>query len=90
MRFCRSTLVERMPTLDLLQWEEQQSGSIPATTSTPAHASINIPNGVTKPSSAPLVDLLDLNSDDVPAAPSSSGGDFLHDLLDVDLSKQSG
>lgn len=89
MRFCRSTLVERMPTLDLLQWEEQQSGSIPTTTSTSAHASINIPNGVAKPSSAPLVDLLDLNSDDVPA-PSSSGGDFLHDLLDVDLSKQSG
>ncbi|XP_004297651.1 PREDICTED: AP-1 complex subunit gamma-2-like isoform X2 [Fragaria vesca subsp. vesca] len=85
----RSTLVERMPTLDLLQWEEQQSGSIPTTTSTSAHASINIPNGVAKPSSAPLVDLLDLNSDDVPA-PSSSGGDFLHDLLDVDLSKQSG
>ncbi|XP_061994984.1 AP-1 complex subunit gamma-2-like [Rosa rugosa] len=89
----RSTLVERMPTLDLLEWEEKQSGSIPNTTSsTPAHASINIPNGVVKPSSAPLVDLLDLNSDDVPA-PSSSGGDSFHGLLDIDLSgapKQSG
>jgi AP-1 complex subunit gamma-1 len=38
-----------------------------------------------KPSTAPLVDLLDL-SDDVPAAPGSSGGDFLQDLLGVDLS----
>ncbi|KAG6422620.1 hypothetical protein SASPL_119199 [Salvia splendens] len=37
---------------------------------------------------APLIDLLDLNSDDV-QAPSSSGGDFLHDLLGVDLSPAS-
>lgn len=83
MRFCRSKLVERMPVLD----ENPPGDSIPATT-----ASINLPNGVARPSSAPLVDLLDLNSDDVPA-PSSSGGDFLQDLLGGDLSpapKQSG
>lgn len=79
----RSKLVERMPVLD----ENPPGDSIPATT-----ASINLPNGVARPSSAPLVDLLDLNSDDVPA-PSSSGGDFLQDLLGGDLSpapKQSG
>ncbi|KAL0447111.1 UNVERIFIED_CONTAM: AP-1 complex subunit gamma-2 [Sesamum latifolium] len=44
-----------------------------------------IPNGVVKPTSAPLVDLLDLSSDDT-QAPASSGGDFLQDLLGVDVS----
>ena len=65
---------------------------MPATVSTSTAASINIPNGVSKPSAAPLVDLLDLSIDDAPA-PSSSGGDFLQDLLGVDLlpsSNQSG
>ncbi|GFZ21266.1 gamma-adaptin 1 [Actinidia rufa] len=40
------------------------------------------------PPAAPLVDLLDLSSDDVPT-PSPSGGDFLQDLLGVDLSPAS-
>ena len=58
---------------------------MPAVVSTSQGAPINLPNGVAKTTSAPLVDLLDLSSDDVPV-PSSSGGDFLQDLLGVDLS----
>ena len=66
----------------------RRAGSVPATASTSTISSINLPNGVSKPSAAPLVDLLDLSSDDAPA-PSSMGGDFLHDLLGVDLSPAS-
>ncbi|KAF9679977.1 hypothetical protein SADUNF_Sadunf06G0072100 [Salix dunnii] len=81
----RSTLVERMPILDEATFTTRRAGSLPAAVSTSGGASLNLPNGVVKPSTSPLVDLLDL-SDDVPAAPSSSGGDFLQDLLGVDLS----
>ncbi|KAI5584447.1 hypothetical protein BDE02_06G082100 [Populus trichocarpa] len=81
----RSTLVERMPILDEATFTTRRAGSLPAAVSTSGGASLNLPNGVVKPSTAPLVDLLDL-SDDVPAAPGSSGGDFLQDLLGVDLS----
>lgn len=86
---CRSALVERMPVLDEATFMGRRAGSMPATVSTSTTTSINIPNGVSKPSAAPLVDLLDLSSDDTPAAPSSTGGgaaDFLQDLLGVDLS----
>lgn len=88
MNLCRSTLVERMPVLDEATFIGKRAGSIQATVSPSAGASINLPNGVAKPTAAPLVDLLDLGSDDVPA-PSSSGGDLLHDLLGVDLSMAS-
>ncbi|KAK6931085.1 Clathrin/coatomer adaptor, adaptin-like, N-terminal [Dillenia turbinata] len=81
----RSTLVERMPVLDEATYSGKRAGSLSATGPTSNAASLNLPNGVAKPSAAPLVDLLDLSSDDVPA-PSSSGGDFLQDLLGVDLS----
>lgn len=81
----RSALVERMPVLDEATYSGRRTGSVPAAVSNSLRAPPKMPNGVTKPSSAPLVDLLDLSSDDVPA-PSSSGGDFLHDLLGVDLS----
>ena len=81
---CRSTLVERMPILDDATFSTRRAGSLPGAASTSGGASLNIPNGVAKPSAAPLVDLLDL-SYDLPA-PSSSGGDFLQDLLGVDLS----
>lgn len=84
----RSTLVERMPVLDEATFIGKRAGSIQATVSPSSGASINLPNGVAKPTAAPLVDLLDLGSDDVPA-PSSSGGDLLHDLLGVDLSTAS-
>lgn len=68
-----------MPVLDEATFMGRRAGSIPATGSTSTVSSINLPNGVLK-SAAPLVDLLDLNSDDAPA-PSSTGGDFLQDLL---------
>ncbi|XP_041010914.1 AP-1 complex subunit gamma-2-like isoform X4 [Juglans microcarpa x Juglans regia] len=84
----RSALVERMPVLDEATFIGRRAGSMPATVSTSNGASLNLPNGVTKPPAALLVDLLDLSSDDAPA-PSSSGADFLQDLLGVDLSAAS-
>jgi len=80
----RSAVVERMPVLDEATYSGRRAGSLPTTASSSNGPSVNLPNGVSKPSAAPLVDLLDLSSDDVPA-PSSSGGDFLNDLLGVDL-----
>ncbi|XP_019421654.1 PREDICTED: AP-1 complex subunit gamma-2-like [Lupinus angustifolius] len=87
----RSMLVERMPVLDEATFVGRRDGSLPGAASTTLAPSVSLPNGVAKPV-APLIDLLDLSSDDAPA-PSSSGGDLLHDLLGVDLSpasKQSG
>ncbi|XP_010264821.1 PREDICTED: AP-1 complex subunit gamma-2-like [Nelumbo nucifera] len=83
-RNIRSALVERMPVLDEATYGGRRAGSLPTTVSTSKGASLNLPNGVTKPAAAPLIDLLDLGSDDAPA-PSSSAGDFLQDLLGVDL-----
>nr|XP_029147597.1 AP-1 complex subunit gamma-1 isoform X2 [Arachis hypogaea] len=80
----RSMLVERMPVLDEATFIGRQAGSLPDAGSISAGSSVSLPNGVAKPADS-LVDLLDLNSNDAPA-PSSSGGDFLQDLLGVDLS----
>ncbi|XP_022978311.1 AP-1 complex subunit gamma-2-like isoform X2 [Cucurbita maxima] len=80
----RSVLVERMPVLDEATFIGKRAGSMTGSASTSNAAAINLPNGVSK-SSAPLVDLLDLSSDDVPV-PSSSGGGFIQDLLGLDLS----
>lgn len=88
MSLCRSALVERMPVLDESTFMGRRAGSMPASVSTSTMSSINLPNGVNKTSAAPLVDLLDLSSDDVPA-PSPAGGDFLQDLLGVDISPSS-
>ncbi|KAH6826751.1 Adaptor protein complex AP-1 [Perilla frutescens var. hirtella] len=84
----RPALVERMPVLDEATYSGKRAGSVPAAVSTSLGDPPKMPNGVAKPTSAPLVDLLDLSSDDV-LAPSSSGGDFLQDLLGVDLSPAS-
>ncbi|KAK4485779.1 hypothetical protein RD792_008426, partial [Penstemon davidsonii] len=84
----RSALVERMPVLDEVTYTGRRAGSVPAAVSTSQGAPPRIPNGVAKPTSAPLVDLLDLSSDETPA-PSSFGGDFLQDLLGVDVSPAS-
>lgn len=81
----RSALVERMPVLDEATYSGRRAGSLPAAVSSSNGPSVNLPNGVSQAPAAPLVDLLDLSSDDVPA-PSSSGGDFLNDLLGADLS----
>ncbi|KAF6157344.1 hypothetical protein GIB67_004282 [Kingdonia uniflora] len=81
----RSALVERMPVLDEATYSGRRSGSLPTAASTSTGASpLNLPNGVTKAPAAPLIDLLDLSSDYAPM-PSSSGGDFLQDLLGVGL-----
>ncbi|XP_028077047.1 AP-1 complex subunit gamma-2-like isoform X5 [Camellia sinensis] len=84
----RSVLVERMPVLDEATYSVKRVGFLPRTVSTSTGASLDLPNGVTKSTTAPLVDLLDLSSDDAPA-PSPSDGNFLHDLLGVDLSPAS-
>eukprot|EP00262_Sarcandra_glabra_P001027 TRINITY_DN11040_c0_g2_i1.p1 TRINITY_DN11040_c0_g2~~TRINITY_DN11040_c0_g2_i1.p1 ORF type:complete len:780 (-),score=154.51 TRINITY_DN11040_c0_g2_i1:239-2497(-) len=77
-------LVERMPVLDEATYGGRRTGSLPTSLPTSSGASLNLPNGAAKPPAAPLVDLLDLNSDDSPV-PSSSTGDFLQDLLGVGL-----
>ncbi|XVE85029.1 hypothetical protein DITRI_Ditri17bG0059700 [Diplodiscus trichospermus] len=84
----RSALVERMPVLDEATFSGRRAGSLPTAVSTSTAAPRNLPNGIAKPVAAPIADLLDLSSDDAPA-PSSSGGDFLQDLLGVDLSPAS-
>lgn len=80
----RSSLAERMPVLDEATFSGRRAGSVPAAVSTSKGVSVNLPNGAAKPSIAPVADLLDLTSDDAPA-PSSSGGEFLQDLLGVNL-----
>ncbi|KAK9707352.1 hypothetical protein RND81_07G191700 [Saponaria officinalis] len=78
----RPALMERMPVLDEATYNGRKGGSLPASVSSSNGPSANLPNGVLKAAAPapPLVDLLDLSSDDVPA-PSSSGGHFLQDLL---------
>ncbi|KAK1311361.1 AP-1 complex subunit gamma-2 [Acorus calamus] len=86
----KSSLVERMPVLEESAYHNKKAASAPGnlsegkTRQATAAASLKLPNGVAKTPAAPLVDLLDLNSDDIPQ-PSSSGGDFLHDLLGIGL-----
>ena len=84
----RSALVERMPVLDEATFSGRRAGSLPTAVSTSTRAPRNLPNGIAKSAAAPIADLLDLSSDDAPA-PSPSGGDFLQDLLGVDLSPAS-
>ncbi|KAK1437818.1 hypothetical protein QVD17_03616 [Tagetes erecta] len=77
----RSALVERMPVLDEATFSGRKSGSVLAPG---VSTSLKSANGVATSAAAPLVDLLDLGADEPPAAaPNSSGGNFLHDLLDV-------
>ncbi|CAH8387873.1 unnamed protein product [Eruca vesicaria subsp. sativa] len=83
----RSSLVERMPVLDEATFSGRRAGSLPTSVSTSGKSSLSIPNGVVK-AAAPLVDLLDLSSDDAPA-PTSSSANILQDLLGVDLTQPS-
>ncbi|CAL9238109.1 unnamed protein product [Arabidopsis halleri] len=84
----RSALVERMPVLDEATFSGRRAGSLPAAVSTSGKSPLSIPNGVAKAAPAPLVDLLDLGSNDTPA-PTSSSNNFLQDLLGVDLTQPS-
>ena len=84
-----------MPVLDEAAYITKRAGSSQETLSanktikpTSSGTSLSVPNGVTKPPAAPLVDLLDLSADDAPI-PSSSTSDFLHDLLGLDLTSPS-
>lgn len=88
LNICRSSLVERMPVLDEATFSGRRAGSLPAAVSTYGKSSLSIPNGVAKAAAAPLVDLLDLGSDDT-SAPTSSSNNFLQDLLGVDLTQPS-
>ncbi|KAK8640299.1 hypothetical protein V6N13_008056 [Hibiscus sabdariffa] len=81
----RFALVERMPVLDEATLSRRKAGSLPTASTI---APCNLPNGVAEPAAAPIGDLLDLSSDDVPA-PIPSGPDFLQDLLAIDLSPAS-
>lgn len=77
-----------MPVLDEATYSGRRAGSIPAAASTSQGTALNLPNGVANTAAAPLVDLLDLGADE-PAAPASSGANFLQDLLDVGASPSS-
>ncbi|CAH2047534.1 unnamed protein product [Thlaspi arvense] len=83
----RSSLVERMPVLDEATFSGRRAGSLPAAVSTSGKSPLSIPNGVAK-AAAPLVDLLDMSSDDS-IAPTSSSANYLQDLLGVDLMQPS-
>lgn len=94
-KLLRSSVVERMPVLDIATYNLKRAASSPAsipsekaTQTSSSGASLKLPNGVNNHTSAPLVDLLDLSSDDIPQT-SSSTGDFLHDLLGMDLTTPS-
>ncbi|XP_047082901.1 AP-1 complex subunit gamma-2-like isoform X2 [Lolium rigidum] len=88
----RSSLLERMPVLDEAAYLVKRASATQATTPAYKPASrvtpgdLKLPNGVAKPAAAPLVDLLDLSSDDAPV-PSTSAtttpNDFLQDLLGI-------
>jgi len=89
----RSSLLERMPVLDEATYLVKRASAIqvtnpaykPASAVTPGD--LKLPNGVAKPAAAPLVDLLDLSSDDAPVTTTASAttapSDFLQDLLGI-------
>uniref|UniRef100_A0A0E0K6I2 AP-1 complex subunit gamma n=1 Tax=Oryza punctata TaxID=4537 RepID=A0A0E0K6I2_ORYPU len=89
----RPSLLERMPVLDeasyLLKRASTTQATLAADKPTPAvtPGGLKLPNGVAKPATSPLVDLLDLSSDDVPAITTASTAtapnDFLQDLLGI-------
>ncbi|KAG2662340.1 AP-1 complex subunit gamma-2-like isoform X1 [Panicum virgatum] len=88
----RSSLLERMPVLDEASYLVKRATATQATISANKHAptvapgGLKLPNGVAKPTSAPLADLLDLSSDDAPASTTTSTttpNDFLQDLLGI-------
>ncbi|XP_047322411.1 AP-1 complex subunit gamma-2-like [Impatiens glandulifera] len=78
----RSMLAERMPVLDEATYCRRRTVPV----SVQQVGVVKLPNGSAKPSSAaPLVDLLDLSSDDA-QVPSASGLDLLQNVLGLDLS----
>ncbi|KVI05604.1 hypothetical protein Ccrd_016040 [Cynara cardunculus var. scolymus] len=85
----RSALVERMPVLDEATYNGRRARSASAAVSTSLEFASNLSNGViARTDVAPLVDLLDMGADE-PVPPCSSGGNFLLDLIDVDMPSSS-
>ncbi|CAD6249064.1 unnamed protein product [Miscanthus lutarioriparius] len=91
----RSSLLERMPVLDEASYLVKRATATQATIAadklapTVTPGSLKLPNGVAKPTSAPLADLLDLSSDGAPAstiASTTTPNDFLQDLLGIGVS----
>jgi AP-1 complex subunit gamma-1 len=83
-----------MPVLDEANYLVKRAASTQATISSVRPSAVapgnplKLPNGVAKPPSAPLADLLDLSSDDAPvttSAPAAAANDFLQDLLGIEL-----
>jgi AP-1 complex subunit gamma-1 len=83
-----------MPVLDETNYLVKRATSTMATISSVRPSAVapgdplKLPNGVAKPLAAPLADLLDLGSDDVPlttSAPAAAPNDFLQDLLGIGL-----
>jgi AP-1 complex subunit gamma-1 len=81
-----------MPVLDEASYLVKRATATQATISadklapTVTPGSLKLPNGVAKPTSAPLADLLDLSSDGAPAstvASTTTPNDFLQDLLGI-------
>ncbi|KAL5225010.1 hypothetical protein ABZP36_011649 [Zizania latifolia] len=95
----KSSLLERMPVIDEASYLVKRAASTQATISSDKSAaaatpggSLKLPNGLAKPPSAPLADLLDLSSDDAPvttSAPTTAPNDFLQDLLGIGLADTS-
>lgn len=88
----RSSLLERMPVLDEASYLVKRATATQSTISadkialTVTPGSLKLPNGVAKPTSAPLADLLDFSSDGAPAstvASTTTPNDFLQDLLGI-------
>lgn len=83
----KSALLERMPVLDESAYSGKKADTAGAVlgdskTKVSLGTPVNLPNGVSKPPTNALMDLLDLSVDDVPS-PAVSAGDFLQDLLGI-------
>ncbi|GLJ29206.1 hypothetical protein SUGI_0576030 [Cryptomeria japonica] len=85
----KSALVERMPVLDESAYAGKKADTAGAVLTTESSAKVlspgtptNLANGVSKPPTNALMDLLDLSVEDTPS-PTVSSGDILQDLLGI-------
>lgn len=86
----KSALVERMPVLDESTYSGKKADAagavlVDSKTKVSPGTPASIPNGVSKPPTNALMDLLDLSVDEV-SSPAVSAGDFLQDLLGIGCS----
>lgn len=85
----KSALVERMPVLDESTYAGKKADTAGAVLTTDSSTKVlspgtptNLANGVSKPPTNALMDLLDLSVEDTPS-PTVSSGDILQDLLGI-------